>query len=140
MPDRSTRAVDRFLLALNLMTSLISSRTRVHFACLVVAFLLVGRPAQAQARDSLINGALIGAAVGAGIGVAFTHAVRDSDLTFGQYAYGGVIFGALGAGVGLGVDALLDRRTPAGAQSKRRVHLGSAVGRGFKAVLVKWRW
>jgi hypothetical protein len=63
----------------------------------------------AQSRDDLLNGMVIGAAVGAGAGVAFTHAVRDSDLSFGQYAYGALVFGAVGAGVGLGVDALLDR-------------------------------
>src|SRR5512145_301996 len=69
-------------------------------------------PAHAQGRDGLLNGAVIGAVVGAGTGVAFTNAVRDSDLVFSQYARGALIFGAMGAGLGLGVDALLARVSP----------------------------
>ena len=65
-----------------------------------------------QPRDALLNGALIGAASGAVAGVAFTHAVRDSELTFGQYARGALIFGALGAGLGLGIDALFNHGSP----------------------------
>ena len=49
-----------------------------------------------QTRDSLLNGIVIGAAVGAGVGVAFTHSVRDSALTVGQYAYGALVFGGIG--------------------------------------------
>ena len=98
--------------------------------------LLPGR-ALAQNPDSLLNGAMIGGAIGAGIGVAFTHAVRDSDLTFGQYAYGGLVFGAIGAGAGLGIDALLNRSPrPFAARS---LVIAPAVGR-VKGVAVVWRW
>ena len=87
---------------------MIAPKSRAHrfaLACVVFATLAFGdRQACAQARDSLLNGA--------GTGVALTHAVRDSDLTFGQYAYGALIFGAIGAGVGVGVDALLSRALP----------------------------
>lgn len=105
-------------------------------AVLVSAVLSPGR-ALAQNRDSLLNGALIGGAIGAGIGVGFTHAVRDSDLTFGQYAYGGLVFGAIGAGAGLGIDALLNRspRPVAG----RSLVIAPAVGR-VNGVAVVWRW
>jgi hypothetical protein len=67
-----------------------SSGLRVFgLACTVFAVLALGEhQAHAQGRDSLLNGAVIGAAVGAGVGVAFTHAVRDSDLVFSQYARG----------------------------------------------------
>jgi hypothetical protein len=60
------------------------SRTRrFGLVCVILAALtLGGRPAHAQGRDALLNGAVIGGAVGAGMGVAFTHAVRDSDLVF----------------------------------------------------------
>ena len=74
--------------------------------------------------------ALRHAAVGAGIGVAFTHAVRDSDLTFGQYSRGAIVFGALGAGIGLGVDALLHRR----------VVISPTLSRRVAGVSVLWRW
>jgi hypothetical protein len=110
-------------------------------ACVVFAALALGeRPAHAQGRDSLLNGTIIGAAVGAGVGVAFTHTVRDSDLGFGQYAYGGLIFGAIGAGVGLGVDALLNRALPGPGVMPRRVLVAPAVGRNVAGVVVKWRW
>jgi hypothetical protein len=92
----------------------------------------------AQGRDALLNGAVIGAAVGAGAGVAFTHAVRDSDLVFSQYARGALVFGALGAGIGLGVDALLNRAMPDPGRTPRVV-IAPTVWRGV-AVVAKWRW
>ena len=105
----------------------------------VVAGLLDANPAQAQGDDRLLNGAVIGAAVGAGVGAAFTHAVRDSDLEFGQYARGALIFGAIGAGAGLGIDALLDRssRPPL---TPRRLLIAPRIWRDVTGVVVKWRW
>src|SRR5258708_39595045 len=95
------------------MTARTSRAHRFALLCVVFGTLALGeRHGYAQARDSLLNGAVIGAVVGAGTGVALTHAVRDSDLTFSQYAYGGLIFGAVGAGIGVGVDALLSRAMP----------------------------
>jgi hypothetical protein len=104
------------------------------------ALLLGGQEAHAQGRDGLLNGAVIGAAAGAGVGVAFTHAVRDSDLVFSQYARGALIFGAIGAGVGVGVDALLYRGSPGPGVTPRRVLIAPAAWRGVAGVLVKWRW
>lgn len=110
-------------------------------ALLIVAAVALGaRPAHAQGRDSLWNGTLIGAAVGAGVGVALTHAVRDSELSFEQYAYGALAFGAIGAGAGLGVDALLSRSTPGPGIVRRRVLIAPAVWRGVAGVNVRWRW
>ena len=100
---------------------------------------LCGRPADAQTRDSLLNGVVIGAAVGAGAGIAFTHATRDSDLTFSQYARGALIFGAMGAGIGLGVDALLNR-TPRPGTTPRRILISPAVWRDIASVRVKFGW
>jgi hypothetical protein len=108
----------------------------VFFAALTLG----AGPANAQARDGLLNGAIIGAAVGAGAGVAFTHAVRDSDLSVGQYAYGGLIFGAIGAGVGLGIDALLDHALPGGGVLPRRLVITPAAGRHAAGLIVRWRW
>jgi hypothetical protein len=103
----------------------------ITVTCFVfVALALGARPVHAQARDGLVNGAAVGAAIGAGIGVAFTHAVRDSDLSFGQYSRSALIFGAMGAGIGLGVDALLHRRVVISPTLSRRV---AGVG-------VLWRW
>ena len=94
--------------------------------------------AEAQGRDSLFNGAVIGAAIGAGTGVAFTHAVRDSDLTAAQYAYGAVVMGAIGAGIGLGIDALIHGSATRPAL-KRRVLFAPAVGK-VTGLTLKWRW
>jgi hypothetical protein len=114
---------------------------RVVLACLVFAALVLGeRQSYAQGRDALLNGAIIGAAVGAGAGVAFTHAVRDSDLVFSQYARGALVFGAIGAGVGLGVDALLYRTSPGPGLTPRRVFIAPSVWRHVAGVAVKWRW
>jgi hypothetical protein len=98
------------------------------------------RPARAQTRDALLNGMVIGAAVGAGTGVAFTYAVRDSDLVFSQYARSALIFGAIGAGVGLGIDALLSRSSGIPGVPPRRVSIAPTVWRDVRSVAVKWRW
>jgi hypothetical protein len=104
------------------------------------SFALGQRHASAQAHDPLLNGAVIGAATGAGAGIAFTHAVRDSDLTFGQYAYGALIFGAIGAGIGVGVDALLNRAPHGTGVTPRRVVIAPTAWRRVAGVAVKWRW
>ena len=110
-------------------------------ACLVCVALALGAGrAVAQGRDGLLNGTVIGAAVGAGLGVAFTHAVRDSDLTFSQYARGALIFGAIGAGAGLGVDALFNRAAAGSAVKPRRILIAPTVWRGVAGVAVRWTW
>jgi hypothetical protein len=124
------------------MTDRPSAARRVSVTCIVfvLALALGERQAQAQGRDPVLNGTVIGAAVGAGLGVAFTHAVRDSDLVFSQYARGALVFGAIGAGVGLGIDALLNRASPPPGVGPRRVVLAPAFGRNVAGVVVKWRW
>ncbi len=115
------------------------------FNCFLVTIVVLAvltlteRQAHAQGNDSLLNGVVIGAAVGAGAGVAFTHAVRDSELGFSQYAYGALVFGALGAGAGLGVDALLNRVSPAPGGTPRRVLVAPTIWRGVAGVVVRWR-
>jgi hypothetical protein len=109
--------------------------------CAMLATLGLGHSeAHAQGRDALLNGALIGAAAGAGTGVAFTHAVRDSDLVFGQYARGALVFGALGAGVGLGLDASLNRASMGPSAPLRRALIVPAFWRDFAGVAVTWKW
>ena len=114
---------------------------RLLVTCVAVVALTVGgdRTAEAQGADRLWNGTVIGAATGAGVGVFFTHAVRDSDLTFTQYMRGALIFGAFGAGAGLGVDALLNRtRDPLAPE--RRISIAPAAWRHFAGISVKCRW
>ena len=111
---------------------------RVVLAWVVLAVVLSGGRASAQGRDSVLNGALIGGAIGAGVGIAFTHAVRDSDLSASQYAYGALVFGAIGAGAGLGIDALIGRSTRQ-TFAQRRFVFAPAVGR-VRGVAMQWRW
>jgi hypothetical protein len=108
--------------------------------CVIGAILAGVQPAGAQVRDNVWNGAVIGGAIGAGAGIAFTHAVRDSDLSAGQYAYGALVFGGIGAGIGMGIDVLLFRNQPRRPEQPPRVVIAPAVWRNVKAVAVKWRW
>src|SRR4051812_39493348 len=80
-------------------------------------------------RDSLLNGAVIGLAAGAALGIAFVYATRDSDLDAGAYAYGALIFGGIGAGTGLGVDALFNRNASAVIRLPGGVALGPVLSR-----------
>ena len=91
-------------------------------------------------RDSLLNGTVIGLAAGAALGIAYVHAVRDSDLHAGDYAYSALIFGGLGAAAGLGIDALLDRNSSVVVRSPRRVALSPRVSRKAAGIRVVMRW
>lgn len=118
-----------------------TTKSLIVTTCVALMALTFGeREARAQGRDAVLNGAIIGGAVGAGLGVAFTHAVRDSELGFTQYAQGALIFGAIGAAVGIGVDALFNRAalTPAGTQ--RRILIAPTIWRNVAGVRVRWRW
>ena len=75
-------------------------------------------------RDSLKNGTLIGLAVGAvtgvflgavgcGLGDILSESGEESDCT-GASVLGAVIFGAAGAGIGAGIDALFERAPSVG--------------------------
>jgi hypothetical protein len=91
-------------------------------------------------RDSLLNGTVIGFAAGAAFGIVYVHAVRDSDLDAGSYAYSALIFGGLGAAVGLGIDAFFDRNSSVVVRSPRRVALGPRVSRKIAGIRVTMRW
>jgi hypothetical protein len=115
-------------------------RRAVVASLTIVTWLLAQGAAQAQGRDSLLNGTLIGATIGAGAGVAFTYATRDSDLTFRQYAYGAAVFGAIGAGIGLGVDALLSRAARIPSKAPRRIDVAPTMWPGITGVAINYRW
>jgi hypothetical protein len=115
---------------------------RAAHGLFVIATVLVigGGRVEAQARDGLVNGGVAGAAVGAGLGVVFTHVVRDSDLTFAQYARGAAIFGAIGAGVGVGVDALMNRAPFTSPTARQHLRIAPAIWRDVAGVTFLWRW
>ena len=91
-------------------------------------------------RDSLLNGAVIGAAVGAVLGMVLVYATSDSELGAEQYAYGALGFGGIGAGVGLGIDALLNRGSNVAVGSSRRIAVKTKVSRQTAGVGVTMRW
>ena len=91
-------------------------------------------------RDSLLNGTVIGFAAGAAFGIAYVYVVRDSDLDAGDYSYSALIFGGLGAAVGLGIDALFDRNSSVVVRSPRRVALSPRVSRKTAGIRVVMRW
>ena len=96
-----------------------------------------GRP-RSGGRDSILDGAAIGFAAGAGFGIAYVSVVRDSDLDVGDYTSSALIFGGLGAAVGLGIDALCDRHSS--AVGPRRVALIPRLSRKAAAIRVLMRW
>jgi hypothetical protein len=96
--------------------------------------------ASGSGRDSLVNGTVIGAAVGAAAGMALAYATRDSELGVEQYSYAALVFGGIGAGVGLGVDALLNRAAKVPVGSPRRIAVSTKVSRKAAGVGVTMRW
>jgi hypothetical protein len=110
-------------------------------ACLVAGSVTSGASeVYAQGRDSLLNGVIIGGAAGAAAGIGYVHLVRDSDLTASQYARGAIVFGAIGAGIGLGIDAAFYRTATGRPVTPRRMLVAPAVWRNVASVAVKWRW
>lgn len=102
-------------------------------------------------HDSLANGALIGFASGAALALgALISEEHDcepgtffgcADPTAGAYLLGPLMFGGLGAAVGVGIDALI-RKDPSLFERTGAAHvtLAPAVGPGFRAVMVSVRW
>jgi hypothetical protein len=82
------------------------------------------RTIEVRRGDSLANGALIGLGVGAILG---TLSVADFEGTGVDYAWGAAIGGAICAGIGVGIDAMIPGKKivayrapgPAGAPSAR---------------------
>ena len=90
---------------------------------LVLLTMIGGSAVSAQAptvpgTDSLLNGALIGAGAGVASHLLVCRTMEPWDVC--RNDFGGMLkFGALGAGIGIGIDALVrksDYRFPSGAQ------------------------
>jgi hypothetical protein len=94
--------------------------------------------------DSLANGALIGFVAGAAIGGAFGAVVAEDEDAAAQIVLLSIgFYGGLGAGIGVGIDALIRRqhviyeRPVAGVTGLR---LSPLLGRERRGVLVEWRF
>ena len=85
--------------------------------------------------DSLRNGALIGlVAAGAIFGPAIGAVTRD----WGAAVAGGLIYAGLGAGIGVGIDALIqgDRVIYAASRPKTTVSIAPRTGRSGRAIML----
>ncbi|HEX5110990.1 MAG TPA: hypothetical protein VFV95_21210 [Vicinamibacterales bacterium] len=77
---------------------------------------------KASGRDSLWNGAIVGAGIGAMAGLAFGVLREDGCRAcagFNQPLVYGSLFAAVGAGVGAGIDAMFARAAPVKSGSSR---------------------
>lgn len=103
----------------------------------------------ARPSDSLANGALIGLGAGVAFGILGSTA-GTSDCEAGYYpCFDGprfvvgsaLIFGAIGAGIGVGVDALIHReRVIYRRDSRRQTRVAPVVGPGVGGAVVSVSW
>lgn len=104
------------------------------------------RTIRQRRTDSLANGALIGLVAGGLAGAAFGAAVaedEDADATAGIVLLAAGFYGGLGAGIGVGIDALIRRQhviyeRPVTGVTGLRV--SPLLGRERRGVLVEWRF
>ena len=98
-------------------------------------------------RDGVWEGALIGLGIGAGLGLIGALAAATDDSGWGSPNPADVariaplVFGGIGAGIGLGLDAAIRHETNLyQRQGATRISLSPALGRsrGSVAILVSW--
>jgi hypothetical protein len=83
--------------------------------------------------DSLLNGALIGA--GAGVATVVFVCTRMEPWEICRKDFGPMAqFGAIGAGIGMGVDALIRKKIYQSASGATEVHAAPILGRRAKGL------
>lgn len=94
-------------------------------------------------NDSLANGALIGLAAGAGFGLVGSLVSDASEDDSGWVALATAFYGGLGAGIGVGVDAMIRKESvifrPMGLP-RAELRLVPLVGPSRQGVLVSLRF
>jgi hypothetical protein len=94
--------------------------------------------------DSLKNGALIGLAVGGGLGAVAMLALIATDDNPGPIAFvGALMYGGIGAGIGVGFDALIEGRRVIYARSgsaRSALTVAPLLGRTRKGARVSLRF
>jgi len=92
-----------------------------------------------RGSDSLKNGALIGLSIGAGLsGAAIAATTGDAGVA----ALGAIIYGGIGAGVGVGFDALVEGPHviyAAASSGRRTFHVSPILSRSRRGVLLSLR-
>lgn len=89
--------------------------------------------------DSLRNGAAIGFLSGAALGVLFAGGFSD-HLTAGEAVGSACIVGGVGAGIGLGIDALVERTTVVYRADRPRASLAPIVTPRAVGLIGAIRW
>lgn len=92
----------------------------------------------ARRGDTVLNGAVIGSGAGATLG-ALTFGSFSGEFRAGDAAAAGLIFGAVGAGIGLLIDAMIEGRTVV-YRSGRRLAVMPVATRHGASVQVTVRW
>ena len=96
-------------------------------------------PVERRRNDSVLNGAIIGAAAGVASGLAICRLTEPWDVCNDPGPL--VRFGAVGAGIGIAIDALIRRNEtvyiPAG---NTQLHVAPVVRRGAKGLQVAVRF
>ena len=89
--------------------------------------------------DSLLNGALIGAGAGVGSGLLFCTRMEPWDNC--RDDYGAIFkFGAIGAGIGMGIDALIRKTVFQSASGATEVHASPILSRRAKGLRLSVRF
>jgi hypothetical protein len=110
---------------------------------LILCFVMTGTVAFAQApqatavtvrqSDSLLNGALIGAGAGVASVLFICRQMEPWNVCLNDVGTM-VKFGALGAGIGIGVDALFRTKVYQSASGAAEVHAAPILGRRAKGL------
>lgn len=105
---------------------------RIALAILITILTVSTASAQTRQSDSLLNGALIGAGAGVAAELLVCRTMEPWDVCRNDVGTM-VKFGALGAGIGMGIDALF-RKTVFTTASGNEVHAAPSIGRRAKGM------
>jgi hypothetical protein len=89
--------------------------------------------------DSLLNGALIGAGAGAASGLFFCTLMEPWEFCRQDFS-SMAKFGAIGAGIGIGIDALIRRKVYQTASGETELHASPIIGRRAKGLRLSVRF
>jgi hypothetical protein len=98
-----------------------------------------GARIERRRNDSVLNGALIGAAAGVASGLLLCRSMEPWEVCNDPGPL--LRVGALGAAIGIGIDALIrEREVIYGSTGSTELHLAPLVGRGTKGVQLGLRF
>src|SRR5687768_14716436 len=90
-------------------------------------------PVPARQSDSLLNGALIGAGAGVASHLLVCRTMEPWQVC--RNDFGPMLtFGALGAGIGMGIDALIRKTVYQSVRGATQIHAAPLVGRRAKGL------